>query len=689
MNQLSQQLKTACRLLTYGIAALATLPALGSSGYLPMLDEAAMDPSVSPCVDFYSYSCGGWMKNTTMPSDKTSYSRSFNSIYDENQKTLREILENYSRGNYALKAKYSKELGSFYRACMNKGELSRETRANLSHDLKFLDGNGRLKFPITYLLARLQRQGVAVLFEIGAQQDMKDSTRVIAGIDQGGMGLPNRDYYFDSSEEKKNIRKEYTTYIAKLLELSGWSKWQSTRMSPHVLKMETLLAEKALSPVDRRDPQKLYHPFQRNQLSKMVSKVLWERFLADLGLSQVADFNIAVPAFFENLEVVLSKTPRPELIAYLRFHYVRTFSNALGGKFEEAHFNFYNKLLRGQKEQAALWKRCVDTTDQNLKDALGEAFVQKTFGSEGKQKTLEILKNIQLAFQKNLESVAWMDEATKKLALEKLHSIENKIGYPDQWTDLAKLKIEGKSHFVHSKSAALFWTAKDLAKIGKPVDRSLWQMTPPTVNAYYNPELNEIVFPAGILQSPFYHSNSSSAANYGAIGMVIGHEITHGFDDQGRQYDARGNLKDWWSPSVSKVFEAKAECVANQYSKYKVADGVPINGKLTLGENIADLGGIKFAYAAMQAAQLANPHTGASAPSASKYTAEQQFFISFAQGWCSMTTPQEQKRRAENDPHAPPYYRVNGVVVNTPEFQKAFQCETDQPMTPSQKCTVW
>jgi predicted metalloendopeptidase len=645
-----------------------------------MLDLTALDRSNDPCSDFYAFSCGGWLKRTPLPADQSSWTRSFSSIHQANQIELRGILESYSRHDFSLPSQYSELLGNYYSACMNLDELERTKNQSLQSELSTVK---QMTAPqLSEVIAELQLKGYTVLFDVGSSPDFKKSTQMIAEVDQGGFSLPNRNYYFD--EDKAPLRAQYLAHLTRMFELSGIDSTQAQEDARSVLSFETELAKNALSPVERREPKKIYHLLPREHLAELAPCIHWDSVFATLGAPPFTTLNIAVPEFFKGLHTLLETASLNQTKTYLQWRILHALAPDLGQEFRQEHFNFYGKALYGQKEMKPRWKYCVQSTDRAMGDALGEGFVKKTFGETGKTQTLSILKSIQSAFAATLTSTPWMDTSTRNSALHKLEAVQNKIGYPEKWTDFSPLKIDPTSHLHNQVEISRFLTFKSMKKIGRVVDRAEWEMSPPTVNAYYNPQMNEIVFPAGILQSPFYSQTSSLAANYGAIGMVIGHELTHGFDDQGRQFDAEGNLKDWWTADVARIFDHKTQCMVEQFASYTVADGVHLNGELTLGENIADLGGLKLAYSAYRSAISADEEGSGSA-----FTGDQQFFISFAQAWCTQSTDEHEKLGAASDPHSAPKYRVNGVVSNLPEFEKAFRCSPGAPLAPTQRCSIW
>jgi endothelin-converting enzyme/putative endopeptidase len=502
-------------------------------------------------------------------------------------------------------------------------------------------------------------------------------------LDQGGLGLPDRDYYLKDDAKSKELVKAYEAHVGKMLELAGTPKDKSAHEAATVLKIEHALAEASMSLVDRRDPKKLYHRLELAGIQKKAPKFPWSAFLKELGHPEITQINVAVPEFFVALNKNLTKFPMAEWRTYLKWHVVHGMAPALSKTFVNENFAFYDKTLQGTDEILPRWKRCVQSTDRSIGEALGQRFVDRSFGADGKVMTKELVDTVEKAMETNLAKLAWMDEATRTAAAEKLKNIANKIGFPDKWRNYDKLEITRDSYATNLLRANEFESQRDLSKVGKPLDRTEWLMTPPTVNAYYDPSMNEMVFPAGILQPPFFSRQAAAPVNYGAIGMVMGHELTHGFDDEGRQFDAKGNLKDWWTPKASEEFDHRAACVTDQYNGFVAVDDVHVNGKLTLGENIADLGGIKLAYHAYFADKKP-----AAAP-AGGYTDDQLFFLGVAQAWCGKRRDANARQRAATDPHSPPQYRVNGPLSNLPEFAAAFQCKPGAKMVRKDACSVW
>jgi len=643
------------------------------------IDETAIDPSVNPCDDFYTYACGNWLKRTEIPADRGQWVRSFSEIDERNRAELRKILDGLAAGKKG-EDPYGDKLGAFYGACMDEEQMEKSADGQLKDLLKNVDAIADTN-ALAKEIARAHRGDVNPLFNFHSQQDFKDANLVIGSVDQGGIGLPDRDYYLKDDAKFKEIRGKYEKHVAAMLGFAGAK--DAAKDAATVMRIEHALAEASMSRVDRRDPKKIYHRLELAGLEKTAPRFPWKTYLAELGAPGVTQLNVAVPAFFGAVNDLLPKVPLADWKTYLRWHIVHGAAPTLSKKFVDENFNFYGKTLQGTDQILPRWKRCVDATDHAMGEALARPFVRITFGADGKADTQTAVKNIEAAMEANLKALGWMDDATRTKAFEKLHAIMNKIGYPDKWRDYDKLEVDRGSFLQSMWRASEFEAKRDLAKIGKPVDRTEWEMTPPTVNAYYEPLLNEMVFPAGILQTPFYTRGAPAAANYGAMGMVMGHELTHGFDDEGRQFDAKGNLTDWWSPSVSKEFDKRAQCVVDQYDGYTVYDQ-HLNGKLTLGENIADLGGMKLAHAAYVAQRKEK------APfKIGKFTDEQLFYLGYAQAWCGKRREATARMRVTTDPHSPPEYRVNGPLSNLPEFGVAFQCKPGSKMVRATQCAVW
>jgi endothelin-converting enzyme/putative endopeptidase len=513
---------------------------------------------------------------------------------------------------------------------------------------------------------------------------MKNASIVIAGADQGGMGLPDRDYYFREDSRSVDIRKQYVEHIARMLTLAGEPAAQASKDADAVMRFETALAKAALDRVSRRDPEKVYHRLTPEELQKLTPNFDWARYFRGISGPQITAINVSEPEFFKAFNQAIASTPIDDLRAYLRWHLVHGNAAILSKAFVDENFRFYSATLQGVKEQRPRWKRCVSYVDSDLGEALGQSFVKETFGPQAKADMLKMVADVENALERDINTLDWMADATKQQALAKLHATANKIGYPDQWRDYSALTIERGDPVGNSHRANTFEFHRQLNKIGRAVDKNEWSMTPPTVNAYYNPLENNINFPAGILQPPFYGADRDAALNYGGAGAVIGHELTHGFDDQGRQFDASGNLRDWWTAEDANAYKQRSNCIADEYAGFTAIDDVKLNGRLTLGENTADNGGLRLAlmaYLGSDAAKTAKTIDG--------FTPEQRVFLGWASVWCENRRPEYERLQAQTNPHSPGRYRVNGVLANMPEFQKAFGCKPDAPMVSKNACRVW
>ena len=670
------------------VALLSTvIRAQNPQNSLPVLNVSSMDKSIDPCVDFFEYSCGGWIKKNPIPPDQTSWSV-YSKLEDDNKLILRDILERAAKANTSRGATNQK-IGDYYAACMDESAIEKAGVAPLRPELERIE-NLKSKAELASLVVSMQpakenylRQET-VLFDFGSSQDFKDSTQVIATADQGGLGLPDRDYYLKDDDKSQELRKEYLVHVQKMFELLGDKPEAAAVDAQAVMKIETALAKGSLTRVERRDPTKLYHKLSRAELQALSPSFHWSEYFTHVGLGSMQSLNVVTPDFFKALNSELEREDLADWKAYLRWHLAHANAPFLSWPFVNADFDFFDKTLQGTEQLEPRWKRCVSAVDNQMGEALGQAYVELNFSPEAKQRALKIVKQIEAAMQQDITSLPWMSPTTKQHALEKLHAIANKIGYPDKWRDYSTLKIDRDDELGNVLRGREFEFHRQLAKIGKPVNRGEWQMTPPTVNAYYDPQMNDINFPAGTLQPPLFSAGSDDAPNYGDTGATIGHELTHGFDDEGRQFDAQGNMRDWWTPEDAKQFEQRASCISNQYSQYVIVDDVKINGKLTLGEDVADLGGLMLAYMAWKDEtknQKLEPLEG--------FTPEQRFFIAYGQSWCGQTRDETKRLRATVDPHSPDKYRTNGVVSNTPEFQKAFHCKAGAPMVRENRCRVW
>ncbi|HXU68529.1 MAG TPA: M13 family metallopeptidase [Polyangia bacterium] len=645
------------------------------------LDETAIDTSVNPCDDFYQYACGNWLKRTEIPADKSSWGRGFSVIDEHNEDEMHGILEAASKGQ--VQTQYADKIGALYATCMDEAGIESSAPTQLKQQLKRIEII-RDQPSLQKEVARIHLTIGNPMFDFTQQQDFKDATQVIGGLDQGGLGLPDRDYYLATTGKMPEIKKAYQAHVEKMLTLAGEPAKQAAKDAETVLKIETQMAQASMSKVDQRDPNKVYHRLELAGIEKVAPKWNWKSYLKEMGIPEVTQINVTAPDFFANLNKMLTSVPIADWKAYLKWHLVHSAAPALSKAFVDENFAFYGRTLSGQKELEPRWKRCTRSVDRLMGEALGRAFVEKTFGADGKDRTVAMVREIEAAMNANLDGLKWFDDATRAQAHEKLQAIANKIGYPDKWRNYDALEIGHDSYLANAMHAEEFEVKRQLAKIGKPVDRNEWLMSPPTVNAYYDPSMNEMVFPAGILQPPFFNRAAVKPVNYGAIGMVMGHELTHGFDDQGRQFDAKGNLRDWWSAPVGKEFVARAQCVVDQYSGYVAVDDLHLNGKLTLGENIADLGGLKLAHTAYEASK------GTKAPQQmGKYTDEQLFWLGAAQSWCTKRRPERARMLVTVDPHSPPQFRIDGPLSNLPEFSAAFQCKAGDKMVRKTQCTIW
>jgi len=654
----------------------------------PPIDTNDMDLSVKPSEDFFLYANGGWIKRTEIPPE---YSRwgSFNELIEKNNDALHEIAEKAANTQVDPKlAPETQKVGDYYASGMDEKTIEAMRTKPLAEEFKSIeaikDRNDLLKE-----IAHLHSIGVPALFDFDAGQDSKDSTRDIAQAAQGGLGLPDRDYYTKTDEASKKLRDQYVDHVTKMLTLLGEPPATAADHAKKILALESKLAEASRTRVQLRDPQKNYNKMTQADLQKLTPDWKWSDYFKDINLIEPGDINVQQPEFFKAADDVFKSTPMDNWKAYLRWHLVNAAAAELSKDFVNENFNFNDATLHGTKQIKPRWKRVVISTDEAIGEALGKLYVAYDFPPEAKARALELVNNLKEALADRIKTLEWMDEPTKQEALKKLAAFTVKIGYPDKWLDYSLLKIDRGPYVLNAIRADHFQVDRDLKKIGKPVDRTDWGMSPPTVNAYYNPNMNEIVFPAGILQPPFFYANADDAVNYGGIGAVIGHEMTHGFDDEGRQFDAVGNLRDWWSPQSAAQFKKRSQAIVQQYNEYEPLPGLHVNGELTQGENIADLGGIKLAYAALQKALDKNPQ--AREQKIDGLTPEQRFFLSFATIWKSKQRDEDLKLRLNTDPHSPARYRVNGPLSNLSEFAKAFNIPDNSPMvrTADKRVNIW
>jgi endothelin-converting enzyme/putative endopeptidase len=652
---------------------------------IPGLDKSLMDTTADPCVDFYQYSCGNWSKLHPIPSD-SPYSDQFYNLEQYNQQLLHGILEKAAADDPSRDAS-ARKIGDYYASCMDEGAVQQKGLAPLQPELDRINGLTS-KEQLPELLAHYQLINVNAFLGFGSQQDFKDATRTIAVVAQSGLGLPERDYYFRTGAKDEEIRKQYVQHIVNSLKLLGTSETQAASDAAAIMKLETALSKVSLDVTAQREPHNIYHMMPVKDLQAITPTLNWHRLYSAAESPAFTEINVAEPEFFTGMNQVIAETDLPTIKAYLRWQLISSIAGTILPKaLDEERFDFNGRKLVGTPEQEVRWKRCVRSTDGALPEALGKAYVDQQFPAASKDKAVRMIRDIEAAMDRDIDSLDWMSAATKTRAKEKLHLIANKVGYPDKWRDYSKLEIVRGDAFGNNLRAAEFESRRQLAKIGKPVDRDEWITSTPTVNAFYNPSMNDINFPAGVMQPAFFDATQPDALNYGHIGLFMGHEITHGFDDQGRQFDGHGNLEDWWTKEDGDKFKQKAQCIVDEYAQFSVGD-TKLNGKLTLGENTADNGGLRLAYMAFLA-RAAQDGIDLKNKSADGYTPVQHLFLGFAQDWCSEWRSEFERLIATTDPHAPARFRANGVLVNMPEFGKAFGCKVGQPMTSAKACRVW
>ncbi|HEX2644870.1 MAG TPA: M13 family metallopeptidase [Thermoanaerobaculia bacterium] len=647
----------------------------------PAFDVSLIDRSVQPCDDFYQFTCGGWIAKNPVPPDRSRWGR-FDELSEYNQMTMRGILEKTSKQD-PKRAAIDQKIGDYYASCMDEAGIEAKGLAPLKAMLAPIDGL-KSKKDLAPVLAVLHRDGVPALFNFGAGPDFKNASMNIASADQSGLGLPDRDYYLGDEPRLATVREQYPAHVQRMFELMGDSKEAAAQHAKTVMEIETALAKASLDRVKRREPTNRYHKMGREQLAVLAPSFDWNAYVKATGAPAFTEVNIGWPDFLKGMNEVLETRSLDDLKTYLRWQTVHRAAPLLPTAFVNEDWSFYQKTLAGAKELRPRWRRCVELTDRQLGEALGQRYVEATFGPEGKARMAKMVQALEAALERDIRSLDWMTDPTKAKAIEKLAAIGNKIGYPEKWRDYSAYKIVRGDALGNATRGAAFAEARNLSKIGQKVDPLEWRTTPPTVNASYSPPENFINFPAGILQPPFFDKEMDDAVNFGGIGGVIGHELTHGFDDQGRKFDAKGNLTDWWTAEDGTEFEKRVSCIADQYTAYTVSDGVHLNGRLTLGENTADNGGLRIALMALQ-----DTLKGKQAPLRDGFTPEQRVFLGWAQVWCQNATPEGEKLRVQTDPHSPGKYRVNGPVSNMPEFQKAFNCPAGAPMVRENACRVW
>src|SRR5690349_670709 len=649
------------------------------------IDPSNFDTSVKPSDDFFQYANGGWIKRTQIPPDQTRWG-SFNMLIERNNDALHQIAET------AAKTKSTdptvQKVGDYYASGMDEKTIEAMKTKPLQDELSKIDAL-KDRNDVLKEIAHLHMIGVNALFNFGSGQDDKDSTREIAQAVQGGLGMPDRDYYTKTDDASKKLRDTYVAHVTKMLTLLGEPAAKAGEDAKKILALETSLAQASRTRVELRDPQKNYNKMTPEEFQKLTPDWNWADYFNGIGLTSPGDIDVHQPDFFKAMNTAFTSTSMDDWKAYLRWHLIRATAPALSNDFVNEDFNFSEKTLRGTEKMKPRWKRVITSEDGEIGEALGKLYVNDYFPPAAKARALELINNLKEALGDRIKSLEWMDEPTKQKALDKLAAFQVKIGYPEKWRDYSTLMIDRGPYVLNELRSETFESKRQLNKIGKPVDRTEWGMTPPTVNAYYNPKMNEIVFPAGILQPPFFFANADDAVNYGGIGAVIGHEMTHGFDDRGRQFDPQGNLRDWWTPESKAKFLERSKAIVDQYSANEPLPGMHVNGELTQGENIADIGGLKLAYAALQKAL--DKHPEERSRKIDGLTPEQRFFLSFAAIWRSKIREEDQKLRLTTDPHSPAQFRVNGPLANMPEFQKAFNVPNGSAMVrPADKrVNIW
>ena len=643
-----------------------------------------IDKSIDPCADFYQYACGNWIKNSEIPADQSTWG-SFTELRDRNLGIERDILEKDAGGG-PNRDPVDQKIGDLYGSCMDEKAADAKGISPIKPQLEAVAA-AKDKRELMDELAKLDMIGDGSLFNFYSNPDLHNADLVIAYIDQGGLTLPDRDYYIKDDQKMKDMRQHLVEYVSQLFSLAGQSAQQGADSAQTVLRIETALANASMDRTARRDPKNRDHKMTRAEAVALGPDFYLNQYFTEVGAPNFPEMNVVNPDFFKKVNGVIESESIDSLKTYVSWHVLNTAAPWLSQPFVEANFKF-QQALTGQKEIQARWKRCVNLVDHELGEALGERYVDVTFGPEGKQRMLKMVDALEKSLAGDIHDLSWMSDETKKQAQIKLEAIRNKIGYPEKYRDYSAVVIKPDDLMGNIDRANTFESKREIAKIDKPLDRKEWNMTPPTVNAYYSPPYNEIVFPAGILQPPFFDKSMDDAVNFGGIGVVIGHELTHGFDDQGRKFDPQGNLHDWWTAEDGKEFEKRVSCVANEYSSFVAVDDLHLNGRLTLGENTADNGGARIALMALEH-MIADDKTGKEAQTIDGYTPEQRFFLGFARVWCEKRRPEVSRTRVFTDPHSPGKYRIDGVVQNMPEFEKAWGCKAGQPMVSENACHVW
>jgi endothelin-converting enzyme/putative endopeptidase len=674
-----------------------TSPMAESVPKLEHFDINLVDKSLDPCQDFYAYACSKWNAANPIPADQVAWGTGSGLQY-WNENILREALQKAAVAS-TNRTDYEQKIGDYWAACADESGIEAAGTRDLKVGLERIDqlkNKSQLADQVAHVHMAVpgawdgdDNQTRAALLGFGQQQDYDDAAKVVASIDQGGLGLPNRDFYIKDDGKSKEIRGLYESHISKMLVLSGESAQQATADAKTIIAIESAMAQAQMDNVARRDPKNLNNKMSLEQVQALTPSFDWKQYMEAVHAPPSSPhYLVSSPQFFRSLEPLIQQHSVDDWKVYLRWHLIHGSAPYLGKAFVDENWTFYSHTLLGAKQQLPRWRRCVRAADRDLGMALGQAYVAAAFPPESKQRTIAMVHDIEHALDQDITNIDWMQPATKEQARIKLHAIEDKIGYPDHWRDYSSVKITRTSYLDNVHEATAFEFHRQLDKIGKPVDREEWGMTPPTINAYYSSQLNTINFPAGILQPPYFDSQMEDAVNYGSIGMVIGHELTHGFDDEGRKFDAQGNLRDWWTAADAKAYEQRGECIANEYTQEIPEAGVKQNGHLTQGEDTADNGGLRLAFMATTN-KLQSEGKSVDAKDADGWTPRQKFFLSYANEWCQQYRPELMRTAVLTNPHSIPKYRVNNVVSNMPEFQQAFSCKKGSPMVRANQCRVW